>query len=113
MANDFVFAEGLFVKKKEDAPEYVLCDLSIEVEEFKAFMDKNSFNGKVRLNVMLSKAGKPYAKLDTYNMNRDKENAQQQQEEAPEAPTFEPPPLIPVTPSFQPTVEPQDQDIPF
>lgn len=61
-----IFAEGLIVKKNENAPDFVLCNLSVKVEEFEKFMKANSKNGWVNLSVLMGKSGKPYAKLDTY-----------------------------------------------
>lgn len=61
-----IFADGLIVKKNENAPDFVLCNLSVKVEEFEKFMKANSKNGWVNLSVLMGKSGKPYAKLDTY-----------------------------------------------
>ena len=61
-----IFADGLIVKKNENAPDFVLCNLSIKVEDFEKFMKANSKNGWVNLSVLIGKSGKPYAKLDTY-----------------------------------------------
>ena len=40
-----IFADGLIVKKNENAPDFVLCNLSVKVEEFEKFMKANSKNG--------------------------------------------------------------------
>ena len=64
--NEVIFAEGLIVKKNENAPDFVLCNLSIKVEEFEKFMKANNNNGWVNLSVLMGKSGKPYAKLDTF-----------------------------------------------
>lgn len=61
-----IFAEGLIVKKNENAPDFVLCNLSIKVEDFEKFLKANSNKGWVNLSVLMGKSGKPYAKLDTY-----------------------------------------------
>ena len=61
-----IFADGLIVKKNENAPDFVLCNLSVKVEEFEKFMKANVKNGWVNLSVLMGKSGKPYAKLDTY-----------------------------------------------
>ena len=66
MENNTIFAEGLIVKKNENAPDFVLCNLSVKVEEFEKFMKANVKNGWVNLSVLMGKSGKPYAKLDTY-----------------------------------------------
>jgi hypothetical protein len=61
-----IFAEGLIVKKNENAPEFVLCNLSIKESEFVEFMKKHAKNGWVNLSLLVGQSGKPYAKLDTY-----------------------------------------------
>jgi len=66
MDNNTIFAEGLIVKKNENAPSFVLCNLSIKVDEFEQFMKKNAKNGWVNLSLLVGQSGKPYAKLDTY-----------------------------------------------
>ena len=66
MDNNTIFAEGLIVKKNENAPDFVLCNLSIKVEDFEKFLKANSNKGWVNLSVLMGKSGKPYAKLDTY-----------------------------------------------
>ena len=64
--NEVIFAEGLIVKKNENAPDFVLCNLSVKVEEFEKFIKANVKNGWVNLSVLMGKSGKHYAKLDTY-----------------------------------------------
>ena len=61
-----IFADGLIVKKNENAPDFVLCNLSVKIEDFEKFLKANSKNGWVNLSVLMGKSGKPYAKLDTY-----------------------------------------------
>ena len=64
--SEVIFAEGVIVKKNENAPSFVLCNLSIKVDEFEQFMKKNAKNGWVNLSLLVGQSGKPYAKLDTY-----------------------------------------------
>jgi hypothetical protein len=69
-----IFADGLIVKKNENAPDFVLCNLSVKVDEFEKFMKQHQKNGWVNLSCLMGKSGKPYAKLDTYEP---KQEAQQ------------------------------------
>jgi hypothetical protein len=69
-----IFADGLIVKKNENAPDFVLCNLSVKVDEFEKFMKQHEKNGWVNLSCLMGKSGKPYAKLDTYEP---KQEAQQ------------------------------------
>ena len=64
--SEVIFAEGLIVKKNENAPDFVLCNLSIKTEDFGKFMKANDKNGWINLSVLIGKSGKPYAKLDTF-----------------------------------------------
>ena len=63
---DKVFANGLIVKRNENAPAFVTCSLSVKVEEFIAFLSDNESNGWVNLSVKQSQGGKYYAELDTW-----------------------------------------------
>jgi len=66
MSDEKIFTAGLIVKRNDKAPEYVLCNLSIKVDEFTAFMQQHQSNGWINVNCLLSKSGKPYACLDTW-----------------------------------------------
>jgi hypothetical protein len=46
-----IFADGLIVKKNENAPDFVLCNLSVKVDEFEKFMKQHQKNGWVNLSV--------------------------------------------------------------
>lgn len=61
-----IFAQGLIVKRRETAPSFVTCSLSVKADEFKAFIDEHQNNGWVNLNVKQSQSGKYYAELDTW-----------------------------------------------
>ena len=68
------FAEGLIFKlPSEKAPDFVKGSLSIKVDEFIAFLEKNAKNGWVNINLKLSKSGKAYAELDTWEPKGKKE----------------------------------------
>ena len=40
MPQDKVFADGLIVKRNDNAPDFVICNLSVKVDEFKAFFER-------------------------------------------------------------------------
>ena len=70
------FAKGLIVKKNEKAPDYVLCNLSVKVDEFIEFLSEHNKKGWVNLSVLVGgKTGKPYAKLDTYEPKEQEQKA--------------------------------------
>jgi len=66
MSQDKVFADGFLFKRRENAPEFVIGNISVKVEEAVAFLSTHQKNGWVNLNVLNSKGGKPYVELDTF-----------------------------------------------
>ncbi len=66
MSNEVVFPDGLIVKRRDNAPDFVICNLSVKVEELIPFLQANAKEGWVNLDVKRSKAGKLYAALDTW-----------------------------------------------
>jgi hypothetical protein len=64
--SDIIFADGIIAKRSDNAPEYVLVNLSIKVDEAVAFLQQHQSNGWVNLQVKRSKQGKIYAALDTW-----------------------------------------------
>ena len=63
--NDKQFVDGMIVKRGDNAPEFVLANLSIKRGELIAFLDQQSGDW---VNVVLkrAKSGKCYAELDTW-----------------------------------------------
>jgi hypothetical protein len=68
--DDKVFVDGLIVKRNDNAPEWAVCKLSVKVGEFKAFLDQHESKGWVNMEVKMSKNGKFYSELDTWEPNR-------------------------------------------
>ena len=66
MSEEKVFADGFIAKRRENAPDFVLCNLSVKVEEAIAFLQKHQSDGWVNLDVKVSKGDKPYVELDTW-----------------------------------------------
>ena len=63
-----IYAKGLFVKRNEKAPEFVVCSLSIKTDDFIQFLKENTNDkGYVNLQVLKSREkGTIYAILDTF-----------------------------------------------
>jgi|1_EtaG_2_1085319.scaffolds.fasta_scaffold86832_1 hypothetical protein len=58
MSSEKIFPSGLIYKlPREGSPEWVKGSLSIKVDEFKEFLDKNVNNGWVNLDFLKSKEG--------------------------------------------------------
>jgi len=66
MTTEKVFADGFSFKRRESAPEFVVGNVSIKVDEAVPFLQKNAKNGWVNLNVLTSKSGKQYIELDQW-----------------------------------------------
>jgi len=60
------FIEGLIVKKPENAPDFVKVKLSFKVEEFKKYIEENQNAGWINVDVLESKGGKYYGKLNEW-----------------------------------------------
>lgn len=64
--SDVKFADGMIVKIPDNKPEYVVCKLSVKVDEFIQTLQDNAAEGWVNIEVLIAKSGKPYAKIDTW-----------------------------------------------
>ncbi len=66
MENKKKFPDGFIVKRRENAPDFVVANVSIKVDEFGKFVKANSKNGWVNLDVKTAQSGKMYAELNTW-----------------------------------------------
>ena len=66
-----IFTDGLIVKRKETAPDFVIANLSVKIDDFKSFLDKNNKNGWVNIDLKKSQGGKFYGELNTWKPNSD------------------------------------------
>ena len=62
------YVKGLFAKRNEKAPEFVICSLSVKTDDFIQFLKENTNEkGYVNLQVLKSKdKGTLYAVVDTF-----------------------------------------------
>lgn len=64
---DKTFADGLRVDRNEKAPDFVICQLGVNVATFTDFLTKHQKqSGWVNLDVKKSKNGKYYAELNDW-----------------------------------------------
>ena len=63
--NDKQFVNGMIVKRNDQAPDYVLANLSIKRGELVAFLDQQPGDW-VNVALKRAKSGKCYAELDTW-----------------------------------------------
>lgn len=79
--SDKTFVEGLYPREKHaNAPDFVLCKLSINVQQHLAFLNAyaaaNPGEEWLRADLKISKAGKGYAELDTWKPNTQSDGGQ-------------------------------------
>jgi len=63
-----IYAKGLFAKRNENAPEFVICGLSVKTDDLTQFLKENTNEkGYVNLQVLKSREkGTLYAVVDTF-----------------------------------------------
>ena len=68
MENSIVFVDGLFVEKpREGTPDFVIGKLSFNVAQFIKFANDNvNAKGYINVDMLESKKGTYYGKLNTY-----------------------------------------------
>ena len=69
--SDSELVNGLYPKAKSDrAPDYVIGKVAINLEQFRPWVQQwqrdNPGEQWINVDMLVSKAGKPYAKLDTW-----------------------------------------------
>ena len=79
------YAQGLFAKRNDKAPDFVVCSLSVKVEEFNQFLiDNVNDKGYVNLQVLKNKEkGSMYAEVDTFEPKPKQSEQQKKTEPAP------------------------------
>lgn len=82
MSQDKIFADGFVFKRNEKAPDFVVGNISVKVEEAVAFLKQHAKNGWVNLQVKNSQGGKYYMELDTFEPKVQQAPAPAQQEMA-------------------------------
>tara|TARA_R110002020_G_scaffold31694_7_gene98449 strand:+ start:3108 stop:3362 length:255 start_codon:yes stop_codon:yes gene_type:complete len=66
MENDKIFADGFIFKRKDTAPDFVVGNMSVKVDEAIEFLKTHMKNGWVNMGIKKSKAGNYYMELDTW-----------------------------------------------
>lgn len=64
--SEIIFADGFIFKKKDNAPDFVVGQLSISVEDAIQFIGQHERNGWVNLDIKQSRAGKYYIELNQF-----------------------------------------------
>jgi len=83
--NEKIFTNGMIVKQRENAPDFVIGSLAIKPVEFIQWMRDNIEKGSewINIDLLIGKSGKPYSCLNTFKPNQGQQspnNAPQQQQ---------------------------------
>ena len=78
--SDKIFSEGIYFNRKhEKAPDWVLGSIGINVKQFGSWLKANKEHiderGYLKLDVLESKAGKPYCAVNTYVPDENKKES--------------------------------------
>ena len=66
------FADGFIFKRRETAPEFVIGNLSVKVDDAITFLKNNEKKGWVNLNIKRGRSGNAYIELDTFEPSNTK-----------------------------------------
>lgn len=76
MSKDKTFAKGIYFKRRESAPDFVIGNLSCKADEFTEFLNEHKDeDGWVNFNILKSQAGKPYIEKDNWQPTGSKKEA--------------------------------------
>lgn len=75
MEQEKVFADGFIFKRRETAPEFVIGNLSVKVDEAITFLKNNEKSGWVNLSIKKARSGNTYIELDTFSPSKKSEGA--------------------------------------
>jgi hypothetical protein len=70
MEQERTFADGFIIKRRDNAPEFVIANISVKVDEAITFLKNNQKNGWVNLNAKKARSGNMYLELDTFEPNK-------------------------------------------
>jgi hypothetical protein len=101
MSQEKIFAEGFIVKRKDNAPEFVIANVSVKVSEAIAFLKNHEKNGWVNLGIKKARSGSMYMELDTFEPRKT------------DAPTPAPQPEPERREAPKPKAKVEDDDLPF
>ena len=73
MQQEKTFVNGFIVKRNDNAPDFVLANLSVKLEDFVEFAKTNHSDGWLNISLKKGQSGKCYAELDTWKPTDKKE----------------------------------------
>lgn len=73
MQQEKTFVNGFIVKRNDNAPDFVLANLSVKLDDFVEFAKANHSDGWLNISFKRGQSGKCYAELDTWKPTAKKE----------------------------------------
>lgn len=73
MQQEKTFVNGFIVKRNDNAPDFVLANLSVKLDDFVEFAKANHSDGWLNISLKRGQSGKCYAELDTWKPTAKKE----------------------------------------
>ena len=93
--SDVEFADGFFFKRNDNAPDWAIGKLSINLDKARKTFSDHVKDGWLNLEIKQSKNGKYYVQIDTWEPNPAEVNANgMMQAKAAAEPIVEQPPFI-------------------
>jgi len=77
MTTEKVFADGFSFKRRAGAPDFVVGNISVKVDDAVAFLQKNAKGGWVNLDILTAKSGKQYIELNQWEPNGETQTKKQ------------------------------------
>ena len=77
MTTEKVFADGFSFKRRTGAPDFVVGNISVKVDDAVTFLQKNAKNGWVNLDILTAKSGKQYIELNQWEPNGETQTVKQ------------------------------------
>ena len=73
---DTIFVDGMIVNKPSDrVPVFVICRLGIKLADFAKFVKEHKDGEWMNIDILESRQGKYYAKLDNYKKTNPREES--------------------------------------
>ena len=77
MTTEKVFADGFSFTRRAGAPDFVVGNISVKVDDAVAFLQKNAKGGWVNLDILTAKSGKQYIELNQWEPNGETQTKKQ------------------------------------
>ena len=78
MSNDKVFADGFHFKRSDKAPDFVVGNLSINLDAARATFKEHAEGGWLNLQIKQGRSGNYYVEVDTWKPGQPTQKPQQQ-----------------------------------